>query len=105
MIDWLVELFLIWGFRWLCWFDFFGFIKDIKKWILIKFGNLLLSFFIKEWCIMYDNKNIYVYWWIKLFMMSICMVILYVLGLKLDIWKYKIFWKWLNEYVFVFRFI
>lgn len=58
---------------------------------------------IKEWRTTYDNKNIHVYWWTKLFMMSICMAILYALGLKLDIWKYEIFWKWPNEYVLVPR--
>lgn len=103
MIDWLVESFLIWGSRWLCWLDFLGSIKDIKQWILIKLGNLLPSLSIKEWRTTYDNKNIHVYWWTKLFMMSICMAILYALGLKLDIWKYKIFWKWPNEYVLVPR--
>lgn len=45
------------------------------KYYEIKIRLLDFKMFIKEWCIMYDNKNIYVYWWIKLFMMSICMVI------------------------------
>lgn len=77
MIDWLVESFLIWGSRWLCWLDFLGCIKDIKHYYRVSS--------MKEWRTTYDNKNIHVYWWTKLLMMSICMAILYALGLKLAI--------------------
>lgn len=85
-----------------CWYYYaWGRRKFKHNEIKIRLSDFKTS--LNEWRTTYDNKNIHVYWWTKLFMMSICMAILYALGLKLDIWKYKIFWKWPNEYVLVPR--